>query len=91
MCYAYRKNPHSDSRETAVKAASILNDLFIDPNVEQIHLRYKYILPPTGVGTASDPMKTILEEALKIERKIQRSYVLMLWQGIHTQISRMWF
>ena len=26
--YAYRKNPHSDSRETAVKAASILNDLF---------------------------------------------------------------
>ena len=26
--YAYRKNPHSDSRETAVKAASILNDFF---------------------------------------------------------------
>ena len=41
--YAYRKNPHSDSRETAVKAASILNDLFIDPTVEQIHLDTNYI------------------------------------------------
>jgi len=67
--YAYRKNPHSDSRETAVKAASILNDLFLDPNVKQVHLDTKYILPPTGVGTANDPMKTILEEALKIEKK----------------------
>ena len=67
--YAYRKNPHSDSRETAVKAASILNDLFLDPNVKQVHLDTKYILPPTGVGTANDPMKKILEEALKIEKK----------------------
>ena len=37
------EKPHSDSRETAVKAASILNDLFIDPNVEQIHLDTNYI------------------------------------------------
>ena len=66
--YAYRKNPHSDSRETAVKAASILNDLFLDPKVEQIHLGTNYILPPTGVGTANDPMKIILEEALRIEK-----------------------
>ena len=66
--YAYRKNPHSDSRDAAIRAASILNDLFEDPNVNQINYQTKYILPPTGVGTANDPMKSILQEAKKIEQ-----------------------
>lgn len=67
--YAYRKNPHSDSRETAIKAASILNHLMEDSNVKQIFHPTQYILPPTGVGTANDPMKSILQEAKKIEDK----------------------
>ena len=66
--YAYRKNPHSDSRETAIKATSILDDLFETPNVNQVNYQTKYILPPTGVGTANDPMKSILQEAKKIEQ-----------------------
>mgnify|MGYP001342589179 CR=1 FL=1 len=66
--YAYRKNPHSDSREAAIKATSILDDLFETPNVNQINYQTKYILPPTGVGTANDPMKSILYEANKIEK-----------------------
>ena len=66
--YAYRKNPHSDSREAAIKATSILDDLFETPNVNQVNYQTKYILPPTGVGTANDPMKSILQEAKKIEQ-----------------------
>ena len=66
--YAYRKNPHSDSRETAVKAAKILNSLFENSKVKQIFHGTKYILPPTGVGTANDPMKSVLQEAKKIEQ-----------------------
>ena len=66
--YAYRKNPHSDSRDAAIRAASILNDLFENPNVNQINYPTKYILPPTGVGTANDPMKSVLHEAKKIEK-----------------------
>ena len=66
--YAYRKNPHSDSRDAAIKAASILNNLFENPNVNQLNLQTKYILPPTGVGTANDPMKSVLSEAHKIEK-----------------------
>ena len=66
--YAYRKNPHSDSRETAIKAASILNHLMENLNVKQIFHPTKYILPPTGVGTANDPMKSILQEAKNIEQ-----------------------
>ena len=66
--YAYRKNPHSDSRDASIKAASILSDIFTNPNVNQINYKTKYILPPTGVGTANDPMKSILYEANKIEK-----------------------
>ena len=66
--YAYRKNPHSDSRDAAIKAASILSDIFINQKVNQINYQTKYILPPTGVGTANDPMKSILYEAHKIEK-----------------------
>ena len=66
--YAYRKNPHSDSRDAAIKAALILNDLFENPNVNQVNYKTKYILPPTGVGTANDPMKSVLLEANKIEK-----------------------
>ena len=66
--YAYRKNPHSDSRETAVKAGSILNSLFKNPKVSQVFHGTKYILPPTGVGTANEPMKSILQEAKNIEQ-----------------------
>ena len=66
--YAYRKNPHSDSRDAAIKAALILNDLFENPNVNQVNYQTKYILPPTGVGTANDPMKSVLLEAKKIEK-----------------------
>ena len=66
--YAYRKNPHSDSRDAAIKAASILSDVFENPNVNQVNYQTKYILPPTGVGTANDPMKSVLAEAHKIEK-----------------------
>ena len=66
--YAYRKNPHSDSRDAAIKAATILNDLFDNSKVSQVNYQTKYILPPTGVGTANDPMKSVLAEAHKIEK-----------------------
>ena len=66
--YAYRKNPHSDSRDAAIKAALILSDILTNPNVNQINYKTKCILPPTGVGTANDPMKSILYEANKIEK-----------------------
>ena len=36
--------------------------------VKQIFHGTKYILPPTGVGTANDPMKSVLQEAKKIEQ-----------------------
>ena len=42
--------------------------MFENPNVNQVNYKTKYILPPTGVGTANDPMKSVLLEAKKIEK-----------------------
>lgn len=66
---AYRENPHSDARETAVRAAHILDQLLDDPKVSQAFLATPYVLPPTGVGSAADPMKSVLARAREIERQ----------------------
>jgi len=64
---AYRENPHSDARETAVRGAEMLDALLADPHVTQIHHPTRYVLPPTGVGSKADPMKGVLARAREIE------------------------
>ena len=83
--YAYRKNPHSDSRDAAIKAALILNDLFENPNVNQVNYKTKYILPPTGVGTANDPMKSILYEANQIEKNDNCTWFISKTSKLHAR------
>lgn len=63
---AYRENPHSDAREAAVRAAGLLARCLAEPARPQMYLRQsRIILPPTGVGTADDPMRS-LESAARI-------------------------
>ena len=64
---AYRKNPHSDARETAVRAAAVLDQLLENPKISQIYLPTDYVLPPSGVGSAAEPMKSVLARARQIE------------------------
>lgn len=66
---AYRENPHRDAHDTAVRAARIVADLMEDPDVRQVHLATRYILPPTGVGSADDPMRAVLAAAREIEAR----------------------
>ncbi len=66
---AYRENPHRDAHDTAVRAARILSDLMDHPEVAQVHLATRYILPPTGVGSADDPMRAVLAAARSIEAR----------------------
>ena len=64
---AYRENPHSDARESAVRAANLLAKCF-DTARPRMHLRQANILlPPTGCGTADDPMKSLEEMARAME------------------------
>lgn len=65
--YAYRKNPHTDAREAAIKAAVLLEEIMMEPGVRQAFLATPYIIPPTGLGTDADPMRTVLHKASVIE------------------------
>lgn len=66
---AYRENPHKDARETAVRAARLLGRLMDAPTIAQVHRPTQYVLPPTGVGSADDPMKAVLAAARAIEAR----------------------
>lgn len=67
---AYRKNPHSDARDTAVRAARTLDGLLKSPcTLRQVHRPTPYVLPPTGVGSAADPMRAVLARARAIEAR----------------------
>lgn len=67
VAVAYRENPHRDAHNAAVRAARILGDLMDRPGVAQVHLGTRYVLPPTGVGSADDPMRAVLAGARAIE------------------------
>ncbi len=67
VAVAYRENPHRDAYEAAVRAAHILGELMDKPGASQVHLSTEYVLPPTGVGSADDPMRAVLAAARAIE------------------------
>ena len=66
---AYRENPHSDARESAVRAAEMLRDRLSGrcPAPRQRLRQVRIMWPPTGTGSASDPMKSLLRRAREIE------------------------
>lgn len=66
---AYRENPHNDARDTAVRAARILDGLMERSGMTQVHHPTEWILPPTGVGSADDPMRAVLAAARAIEAR----------------------
>jgi len=68
---AYRENPHADARKSAVRAAEMLDGFLAAPGsaaeVRGVHHPTPYVLPPTGVGSASLPMRAVLARAREIE------------------------
>ena len=66
---AYRENPHTDARESAQRAAALLQRSFDSSELPRIHLLQPPIIwPPTGTGTANDPMKSLESMARELER-----------------------
>jgi microcystin degradation protein MlrC len=66
---AYRENPHTDAREAACDAARLLQRCLTSgetPNQQYIHPPLMW--PPTGTGTASEPMKTLESMAREMEK-----------------------
>lgn len=66
---AYRENPHTDARDAGLIAARLLNRCLTTGQRPRMQLRQPGIIwPPTGTGTASDPMLSLEAMAREFER-----------------------
>jgi microcystin degradation protein MlrC len=65
---AYRNNPHTDARAAAVRAAELLQRTLESgarPSMRYVHPPVMW--PPTGTGTADDPMRSLAAQARALE------------------------
>jgi len=64
----YRENPHTDARDSAVRAAQWLEHHWQTGQLPTIeHRSLPIIWPPTGTGTAEDPMRALEARARELE------------------------
>lgn len=66
---SYRKNPHTDAREAAIRAVTFLDELMQSPI--DVHNYYRHpalVFPAKGTGTDANPMKAVLAKAVEIEK-----------------------
>lgn len=67
---AYRENPHTDARESAVRAAKLLaRALTSGERPRMLSCNAPVIWPPTGTGTADRPMRDLEALARGIEQE----------------------
>ena len=67
---AYRQNPHADARESAVRAVHLLDRcLKTGLRPHMLMAQPGIVWPPTGTGTATDPMKSLLETARQLQQE----------------------
>lgn len=65
---AYRNNPHTDSRDASIRGASLLDQIMTTGRSPVTVWEHPPIMwPPTGTGTADDPMRTLGVMAREIE------------------------
>ncbi|WP_040677772.1 M81 family metallopeptidase [Nitratireductor pacificus] len=66
----YRENPHTDARDSAVRSARLLARSLDEATLPWMAVRNLPLMwPPTGTGTADDPMKELEARARDIERQ----------------------
>lgn len=80
--FAYRKNPHTDARETAIRAARSL-DKALDTGDEPrlIHHHTHLIWPPGLTGTSEDPMLKLGANARQMEAATPRMQAINIAPG----------
>lgn len=65
----YRENPHTDARAAAVEAARLLHRCLTTGDRPRMKLAHPGLLwPPTGTGTANDPMRSLEHLARQLEQ-----------------------
>lgn len=67
---AYRENPHSDARESAVRAVHLMEKAMrAGCGLRTSWVHPPILWPPTGTGTAAEPMAGLLSFAREIEER----------------------
>jgi microcystin degradation protein MlrC len=65
---AYRENPHTDAQASAIRGARLLDRLMCtSERPKTVFAQPPIVWPPTGVGTANDPMRSLEQIARQIE------------------------
>lgn len=78
----YRENPHSDAFERSVHAAELLaRCLETGVRPKTLMRAAPIIWPPTGTGTADDPMKTLEAMARTMEAEVPGVLAVSVWAG----------
>lgn len=78
----YRKNPHTDGKATAVKAADLLARCLRTGVVPRMHwCRVPLIWAPPGTGTADDPMRTLTALAERCEESQPATWAFNIAPG----------
>jgi len=79
---AYRKNPHTDARQTAQDAAALLERSFTTGKVPRLLWEHPPLMwPPTGTGTASEPMLSLENLARQLEAENPDIWVVNVLSG----------
>ncbi|MSU33791.1 MAG: M81 family peptidase [Pedosphaera sp.] len=66
----YRENPHTDARESAVRAVHLLDRALSTGQRPKMFFAHPPIVwPPTGTATNADPMKSLLRLARSLEKR----------------------
>ena len=79
---AYRENPHTDARQAAQLAAALLERSFATGEVPKTCWIHPPILwPPTGTGTASEPMSALERLARQFESESESILAVNVMAG----------
>ena len=78
----YRENPHTDAREAGLIAARLLNRCLTTGQRPSMQLQQPGLLwPPTGTGTANDPMLTLEAMARQFEGENDSLWAMSIVAG----------
>lgn len=67
---AYRENPHADARESAIRAANLLDRCLQTNQIPRmLMIQPPIVWPPTGTGTATSPMLNLLQTARRMQQQ----------------------
>ena len=66
----YRENPHTDAKESAIRASKLLDRSIQRGQIpNQFLVQSRIVWPPTGTGSAVDPMRLLLHRARQMEQE----------------------